>query len=264
MHLSLKDTVAVVTGGAKGTGQAIVRRFLEDGAHVMLADVDPIAGRAVEKELESVGTLRFVECDVGERLDVHNLIAATLDAFGRIDSLVNCAGVDHAADFLELTEADFDEVIRVNLKGTFLTCQAVARHMVQRIQEGGEPGCIVNLSSLSAILASPDRAAYAASKGGAAQFTRAAAVALGPYGIRVNAIGVGVIRSDMPIEVMGDVDAQKRKLARVPLGRFGEAEEIAAIAAFLVSPAASYVTGQTIYADGGILPFGTGLLVRPE
>jgi NAD(P)-dependent dehydrogenase (short-subunit alcohol dehydrogenase family) len=250
----LDNKVAIVTGGAKGIGYAIARRFLEEGARVTIADIDDEAGPRAAAELGVFGRVRYVECDVGERLDVRNMVAATIDAFGDIDILVNDAAMLVKADFLDLDEADFDRVLRVNLKGAFLCGQAVARHMVDRIKAGGAPGSIVNLSSVNAIFAIADQVPYSVSKGGLNQLTRVMALSLAKYGIRVNAIGPGSIATEMLESVMTDPAVRRTILSRTPLGRIGEPREIAAIAAFLASDEASYITGQTIYADGGRLP----------
>ncbi len=250
----LDNKVAIVTGGAKGIGYAIARRFLEEGARVVIADLDDVAGPKATAELSVFGQVRYVECDVGERLDVRNMVAATLDAFGDIDVLVNDAAILVKADFLDLDPADFDRVLRVNLKGAFLCGQAVARHMVERIKAGGTPGAIINLSSVNAIFAIADQVPYSVSKGGLSQLTRVMALSLAPYGIRVNAIGPGSIATEMLETVMTNPEVRRTILSRTPLGRIGEPREIAAIAAFLASNEASYITGQTIYADGGRLP----------
>jgi glucose 1-dehydrogenase len=252
--MKLSGRIAIVTGGARGIGHAITKRFLEDGASVVIADHDEKAGAAAEEELSGLGKVRFVATDIGERLDVHNLIAATIDAFGDIDILVNNAGIVHAADFLDLTEADFDRVMRVNLKGAFLCGQAVARHMVDKVGNGGPPGVIVNMSSINATFAIANQVPYSISKGGVNQLTKVMALALAPHGIRVNAIGPGSIMTDMLAAVANDKEAKRRILSRTPLGRIGDPSEIAAIASFLASSDASYITGQTIYADGGRLP----------
>ncbi len=258
----LDNKVAVVTGGAKGIGYAIARRFLEEGARVMIADADDEAGTKAASELSSLGRVRYFECDVSERLDVRNMVAATADAFGDIDVLVNNAAILVKGDFLELDPDDFDRVLRVNLKGSFLCGQAVARHMVERIEAGGRPGAIINMSSVNAVFAIPDQVPYSVSKGGLAQLTRVMALALAPYGIRVNAIGPGSIATEMLESVMTNPAARNTILSRTPLGRIGEPREIAAVAAFLASEEASYVTGQTIYADGGRLPLNYTVPVK--
>ncbi len=251
--MSLENKAAIVTGGARGIGLAIARRFLDDGARVVIADTDEDAGSEAVSMLGELGAVRFVHCDVGDRLSVRNLVAATVDAFGQIDILVNNAGIAHSAAFLELAEEDFDRVIRTNLKGAFLAGQAIARRMVKQIADGGEPGTIINLSSINAVVAIAEQVPYCVSKGGVGQLTKVMALALAPHGIRVNAIGPGSIQTAMLRSVIGDEEARRRVLSRTPAGRIGEALEIAAVAAFLASDDASYITGQTIYADGGRL-----------
>jgi len=260
--VALDNKVAIVTGAARGIGLAIARRYLEEGARVVIADCDDEAGPAAAEELGALGPVRFVECDVGERLDVRNLVAATLDAFGDIHILVNNAGILAGGDFLDLDEADFDRVIRVNVKGCFLVGQAAARHMVARVKAGASPGTIINLSSINAVVALSNQLPYVVSKGGVAQLTKAMALALAPYGIRVNAIGPGSIMTGLLEAVMEDSEGRRRVLSRTPLGRIGEPREIAAVAAFLASDDASYITGETIYADGGRLPLNYTVPVK--
>jgi len=248
----LSGKVAIVTGGARGIGRAVAARLAEEGMSVMVADVDDEEG---EKTAAALGeAVRFTECDVSEKLDVRNLLAATIDAFGDVHVLVNNAGIVGGAQFLELTEEDFDRVLAVNLKGAFLVSQAVAKHMVERVKAGGPGGAIVNMSSINAVFALPQQVPYSVSKGGLAQLTRAAALALAPHRIRVNAVGPGSIDTAMLASVNRDAAARKMVLSRTPMGRIGQPEEIAAVVAFLASDDASYVTGQTVYADGGRLP----------
>lgn len=250
----LDGRIAIVTGGAQGIGLAIVRRFLTDGAKVMIADINEHGGEAAVEDLKALGEVRFYQTDVAQRLDVHNLIAATIDAFGDIDILVNNAGIVHKADFLNVDEADFDRVLGVNLKGAFLCGQAVARYMVEKIGNGGPAGSIINMSSVNDTFAIADQVPYSISKGGVSQLTKVMALSLAEHGIRVNAIGPGSIMTDLLASVANDRVARQKILERTPLGRIGDPAEIAAIAAFLASNDASYVTGQTIYADGGRLP----------
>lgn len=252
--LSLTNKVAIITGAARGIGFAIAKRFLHDGAKVVIADVDDDAGEAAVEELKGLGDIIYVSCNVAEKLDVRNLVAETLNAFGDIDILVNNAGIAIGSDFLTLEEADFDRVLQVNLKGAFLVSQAVARHMVEKVQAGGTAGAIVNMSSVNAVLAIPSQIPYCVSKGGMSQLTKATALALAPHGIRVNAIGPGSIMTDMLASVNSDKAARNRILSRTPLSRVGEPSEIASVAAFLASDDASYITGQTIFVDGGRLP----------
>ena len=261
--MTLEGKTAIVTGAASGIGRAIAERFLRDKAQVVVADIDTVRGELAERDLGGLGPVRFVKADVGSRLDAHNLVAATLEAFGDIDVLVNNAGIVHGANFLDLREEDFDRVLRVNLKGAFLVGQAVARTMVDRVKAGGPAGAIINMSSINAVVAIADQVPYSVSKGGLNQLTRVMALSLAPHGIRVNAIGPGSIMTDMLTAVNADPAAKNRVLSRTPLGRTGEPSEIAAIAAFLASDDASYITGQTIYADGGRLPLNYTVPVKP-
>ncbi|MCA0275734.1 MAG: SDR family oxidoreductase [Proteobacteria bacterium] len=261
--MKLDGKTAIVTGAAKGIGFAIAERFLREGARVVIADLQQDDGSAAEAELEKLGKALFVRADVAKRLDVHNLVAASLDAFGDVDILVNNAGIDHKADFLDLAEADFDRVLSVNLKGSFLAGQAVARFMVEKVKSGGAPGAIVNMSSVNSVVAIPDQVPYAVSKGGVSQLTTVMALALAPWGIRVNAIGPGSIATDMMARGIADPAARSRVLSRTPLGRLGEPEEIASVAAFLASDDAGYITGQTIFADGGRLALNYTVPVKP-
>jgi len=239
------DKVAIVTGAARGIGLACAKRFLAEGAKVVLADIDESEGTAAAKALGM--SAHFVRCDVGSAKEVAALIAET-ENFGGIDILVNNAGIVHGADFLDLAEADFDRVLRVNLKGAFLVAQAVAKKMVQK-----KRGAIVNMASINSRVAIGNQIPYSVSKGGFLQLTRAMALSLAPHGIRVNAIGPGSIMTDMLKSVATDNEAKRRVLSRTPLGRIGTPEEIASVAAFLVSDDASYITGEIIYVDGGRL-----------
>lgn len=252
--VTLKNKVAIITGAGRGIGYAIAKRFVMEGAKVVLSDVDDDAGQAALEELSALGEVIYIHCNVAERLDVRNLIAETLNAYGDIDVLVNNAGIVAGGDFLDLDIDDFDRVLNVNLRGTFLCSQAVARHLVEKVENGGEPGVIINMSSVNAVLSIPSQLPYCVSKGGVAQLTKTTAIALAPYGIRVNAIGPGSIMTDMLAAVNSDPAAKNRVLSRTPIGRVGEADEIAGIASFLASSDSSYVTGQTIFADGGRLP----------
>ncbi|ABS63703.1 short-chain dehydrogenase/reductase SDR [Parvibaculum lavamentivorans DS-1] len=252
---TLSGKVAIVTGGASGIGRAIAHAFANEGAKVVIADVEEETGEKTAAEIvEGGGEAIFRYCDVGERLDVRNLVCAAGDAFEKVDILVNNAGVvSKGSDFLTLEEEEFDRVIRINLKGHFLVGQAVAQRMVAQIEEGHAPGTIINMSSINAVVAIPAQAAYSASKGGIKQLTEAMALSLAPYGIRVNAIGPGTIQTAMAGNVNENPGANKMLLSRTPLGRVGQPEEIASIAVFLASDGASYMTGQTVYADGGRL-----------
>ena len=251
--MRLSGKTAIITGAAQGIGYAIAKRYLREGAQVVIADINDEKGEEAAKTLSDHGDIHYVSADVGERLDVHNLIAASKDAFGDIDILVNNAGIVIGGNFLEIHEDDFDKVMRVNLKGSFLCAQAAAKQMVKRVENGGPAGCIINMSSINAKLAIPSQIPYTVSKGAVRQLTNVLAQSLAPHGIRVNAIGPGSIATEMLETVVSDPDAKRKILSRTPMGRIGEPQEIAGIAAFLASEDASYITGQTIYADGGRL-----------
>jgi NAD(P)-dependent dehydrogenase (short-subunit alcohol dehydrogenase family) len=242
--MKLQNKVAIVTGATQGIGLACARRLVEEGARVMMADIRPEGREAAE----ALGPqARFHACDVGIKAEVDALVAATLAEFGAIDILINNAGVTHAADFLDLAEEDFDRVLRINLKSMFLCGQAVAREMVKR-----QGGCIINMSSVNSELAIPNQVPYVVSKGGVNQLTKVMALNLAPYGIRVNGIGPGTILTELAKKaVLASPEARHTILSRTPLGRCGEPEEVASIAAFLASDDASYMTGQTLFVDGG-------------
>jgi len=261
--MKLEHKSAIVTGGAHGIGLAIAQRLVAEGARVVIADVDAAAGTAAAAAL-GAAQCRFVAADVGSARDAERLVAETCAAFGGLDILVNNAGIVHAADFLEIAEADFDRVLRVNLKGAFLASQAAARRMVDAVKAGRPPGTIINMSSVNAVVAIANQVPYCASKGGLDQLTKVMALSLAPYGIRVNAIGPGSIMTDILKSVATDKEARHRLLARTPLGHIGEPAEIAAIAAFLASDDASYITGQTLYADGGRLALNYTVPVQED
>ena len=245
--MRLEGKVAVVTGAARGIGAACARRFAAEGAAVVIGDILEEQGEATARSIRDAGgAAAFVACDTGDAPQARALIEETLSRHGRIDVLVNNAGIFTIADFLDVTEEDFDRVLRVNLKGYFLVGQAAARAMA-------EAGCgsIINMSSVNAVMAIESIAAYVVSKGGVNQLTSVMALALAPRGIRVNAIGPGTILTEMAGAMMTDEVARRRILSRTPMGRVGQPEEIAGIAVFLASDDSSYVTGQVIYADGG-------------
>lgn len=268
----MSDKVAIVTGGANGIGLACARRFLTDGAKVVIADANVESGHQALADLEMFGDkVSFLECDVSEKLQVHNLVAETLSQFGRIDVLLNNAGIAVSGGALDLSEDDFDRVLAVNLRGSFLASKSVAQVMVEEIMNREDrsrlterPYSIINMSSINDTLAIPDYLAYVVSKGGLLQMTKAMALELAPYGIRVNAIGPGSVKTNMLAGVVGDSEAQKKIFARTPLGRIAQPDEIAGVAAFLASEDASYVTGQCIYADGGRMALNYTMPVEDE
>jgi len=256
--MKLKDRVAVVTGAARGIGLAIAEEFIGQGAVVVICDVLDDVGLVEAKRIGAT----YMHCDVSKSADIKRLVAAVITQHGAIDVLVNNAAISIVGEFLEITEEQFDQVIGVNLKGTFLMAQACGCEMVKQVQVGRKAGAIVNMSSVNDTLAIPAIAPYTMSKGGVRQLTKVAALALAPHGIRVNAIGPGSIMTDMLKGVANDKAAMQRILSRTPLGRVGEASEIASIATFLASDEASYISGQVIYADGGRMPLNYVVAVK--
>ncbi|WP_333814182.1 SDR family NAD(P)-dependent oxidoreductase [Tabrizicola sp.] len=239
--------VVVITGGAQGIGRSTAERFLNEGARVVIADVNAERLAATAAEIGSTETLLAVVTDVAEKDQVDALVAAAVAAFGRIDVMVNNAGIAPVMDFLSVSPDTFDRVIGVNLKGAFLGTQAAARAMIA--QGGG--GVIINMSSINSGLANPNVATYAISKGGMNQVTSTAAVAFAPHGIRVCGVGPGTIATEIIKGAFTERAGMHAILARTPMGRLGEPEEIAGVVAFLASEDASYITGETIYPDGG-------------
>ncbi len=249
IRFGLGGRVIVITGGAQGIGEACARRLVADGARVALWDVDDARGSALAASLVAGGArASYCHCNVASKADVDAALAATLAAMDRIDGLVNNAGIFKSAPFLDISEADWDAVIAVNLKGHFLVGQAVARQLVA--QGGG--GAIVNMSSVNARLTIASIASYNASKGGIDQLTRVMALALSEHGIRVNGVAPGTIATELAAKaVLTSEEAKARILSRTPMKRLGEPAEVANVVAFLLSDAASYTTGDTVLVDGG-------------
>ena len=239
------DRIALVTGGAQGIGRACAEALAEEGCRIVLADLK----ESVHEAAAVLGGTGYV-CDMGDPGQVAALFERMEAEVGVAHVLVNNAGLAIAGDFLEMPLDDFRRVIDVNLTGVFLATQRAARAMVAR----GIRGAIVNMSSVNAQVAIPAIAGYCASKGGVMQLTKVAALALAPHGIRVNAVGPGSIDTEMMAAVNADPAAFARAMSRTPLGRPGTAREIGDVVAFLASGKASYVTGETIYVDGGRLP----------
>ena len=243
ISFGLRDRIALITGAAQGIGEACARRFAREGARVVIADMADERGCALAAELQA----DYLHCDVGDKRQVDAMVAETMKTHGRIDVLVNNAGIFKAADFLDVSEEDFDAVLRVNLKGAFLVAQAVAREMAR-----AGHGSIVNMSSVNSVLAIPNIASYNVSKGGINQLTRAMALALADRGVRVNAVGPGTIATELAAKaVLTSEEAKNKIMMRTPMKRLGEPSEIADVVAFLASDASSYITGEIIMVDGG-------------
>jgi NAD(P)-dependent dehydrogenase (short-subunit alcohol dehydrogenase family) len=247
--MNLNNKVAIVTGAADGIGKASARAFAEHGADVVLADIESEANMQAAIEIaQSTGRETLaVTCDVSNDDELRQLLNACIDRFGHCDILLNNAGIITTGDILDLDTDDFDRVMSVNLRACFVLSQLVARHMIASDIEGA----IINMASLNSVLAIPNQLAYVTSKGGLQQLTKATALRLAEHNIRVNAIGPGSIKTKVLGAVMTDEAARQRILSRTPLRRLGEPEEVASIAVFLASDYASYITGQTIYPDGG-------------
>jgi 3-oxoacyl-[acyl-carrier protein] reductase len=246
-----RDQVALVTGGGQGIGEATVRRFAEEGAKVVVADLNREAADAVAARITAAdGQALAVRCDVQDEASVEALAEAALGRFGQVDFLVSNAGVTRDNLLHKMSLAEWDEVIQVHTRGAFLCARAVARNMVSR-----RFGKMVFLSSTSA-LGNRGQANYSTAKAGLQGLTRTLALELGPFQINVNSVAPGFVdtamtravaeRLHMPLE-----DFQREAAARVPLGRLGQPEDIAAVIAFLCSADASYVSGQVIYVNGG-------------
>ena len=252
MSKRLAGKRAVITGAAQGIGRAIAAAYLAEGAELLLVDID--AARLAETAA-GLGQEGMV-ADISRKAEIDRIFARVAERWGGLDLLVNNAGVTHAAELDDLSEADFDRVLAINLKAPLWATQAAARLMPPG-------GAVINMSSVNAVLAIPNQIPYAVSKGALKQLTNVTALALSAKGIRVNAIGPGSIMTDMLRGIMNDRAAEEKILSRTPLGRCGEPEEVAAVAVFLASGESSYITGQTIYPDGGRLGLNYTVPVKP-
>ncbi len=240
--------ISLVTGAARGIGFACAQALARTaGGLVILADIDGPGVKKAAAELN--GPSVDMVCDMGNPDRVHAMFDRIDAEFGSLSVLINNAGIADPGDFLETSVERFRAVIDVNLVGAFVATQRAAKSMIA----AGTGGSIVNMSSINAQLAIPTVAAYCASKGGVTQLTKASALALAPYGIRVNAVGPGSIDTAMMAGVNANPDAMDMVLSRTPLKRIGKPEEVAEVVAFLAGDKASYITGQTIYVDGGRL-----------
>lgn len=237
--------LAVITGAAQGIGYACAEALKEDGFDVILSDIN---ADGVAEAGKTLGAVAAIACDMGDLAQIEAMFAEVAK-IGPLAALVNNAGVAMPGDFLSYDVATFDKVIDVNLRGVFVATQMAARVMVENNIEGA----IVNMSSINAQVAIPAIPAYCASKGGVMQLTKVAALALAKNNIRVNAVGPGSIDTEMMAGVNANPDAFKVAMSRTPLGRAGDAREIGDVVAFLCSKKASYITGETIYVDGGRL-----------
>ena len=237
---------ALITGAAQGIGYACAEALKEDGYDVILSDINE---DGLAEASEKLGAVAAIPCDMGDTAQIERMFAVIAASHGPLHALVNNAGVAMPGDFLDYDVETFDKVISINLRGVFLATQMAARVMVENKIEGA----IVNMSSINAQVAIPAIPAYCASKGGVMQLTKVAALALAKHNIRVNAVGPGSIDTAMMAGVNANPEAFRIAMSRTPLGRAGSAREIGDVVAFLCSQKASYITGETIYVDGGRL-----------
>lgn len=246
--MKLKDKVAIITGATKGIGVACAQEFAAEGAQVVACGRSADLGEAVVADIRAQGgEAIFVQCDVSQKAEVDALVAKTVAQYGTVDIVVNNAGVNHSANFFDTTEEDWDWVMSVDLKGTFLLSQAAARVMVAQ----GKGGAIVNVSSVMAQLALADQVPYCAAKGGVNQLTKAMGLALIKHGIRVNAVAPGPVMTELMERVVSSPEKHAVLMDRLPIGYIASCQEIARVIVFMASEDASYFVGQTVYPDGG-------------
>jgi glucose 1-dehydrogenase len=246
----LEDKVAAITGGNQGIGLGIAERFLEEGAAVAICyRSDKEGSERVAANLRSGGgRVVAIQADVSKLADGQRLISETVSQLGALDILVNNAGVEKRASFWDVTEADYDFVLNVNLKGLFFVTQAMVRYLMQ----AKRPGKIINISSVHEELPFPHFSSYCASKGGLKMLTRNLSIELAPLGITINNIAPGAIETPINKNLLNDPVKLKSLLENIPLQRLGKPEDVASIAAFLASSESSYVTGTTFVVDGGL------------
>jgi len=245
----LKDKIALVTGGSRSIGRAIALGFAREGADVAVNyEQHPEAAKEVVQEIERLGRRAVaVKADVSDSAQVRAMVQQVLDTFGRIDVLMNNAGIVRRVPFLELTEEVWDRVVDIDLKGVFLVSQLVAQHMVMQ----GRGGVIINTSSVSSEMAQANLTHYQAAKAGVYMLTRGMALELAGYGIRVNAIEPGLIETDLNRVRLTDPAIRQDRLASIPMGRLGSPDDLVGAAVYLASDMSAYATGSAVRVDGG-------------
>jgi glucose 1-dehydrogenase len=255
--MNLKNKVAIVTGGNSGIGKAIVLELARQGANIVIDYVShPEATEELEKQVHALGdNVIGVKADVSQMSELQNLFAMAVKEFGRVDIMVNNAGIETRTSILDTTEAQYDRVLSINLKSAFFGTQLAAQQMIK--QGGG--GRIINITSVHEDWPMPGNTAYCLSKGGMRMLTRTAGVELAPHNILVVGVGPGAVATPINSGTMNDPALLKKLDDAIPLGRMAKPEEIASLVAFLASDAASYITATTIFADGGIMQSSPGL-----
>jgi glucose 1-dehydrogenase len=253
----LKGRTAIVTGGNSGIGKAIVLELAKQGANVAVDYVShPESAEELERQVAALGDRAIgVDADVSKVADLERLIAVTVKAFGRLDIMVNNAGIETRTSVLDTTEAQYDAVLQVNLKSAFFGTQLAARQMIKQ----GSGGHIINITSVHEDWPMPGNAAYCLSKGGMRMLTRTAGVELAPHKILVAGVGPGAVATPINRSTMQDPAEMARLDAAIPLGRMAQPEEIASVVALLASDGASYITATTVFADGGLMQSSPGL-----
>ncbi len=249
--MQLENKVAIVTGSSLGIGKAIAMAFGKEGASVTVDyRSHPDEAKEAVQEIEKVGARAIsVQADVSKPEDIKSLIQKTVEEFGRLDIMVNNAGIEEKVPFLETPLELWEKVISVNLTGVWLCCQEAAKQMVSQ----GDGGRIINISSIHEEITMPTNAPYCAAKGGLKMLMRTIAVELAPHGITVNNIGPGAIETPINRNLKENPEQMKELLGEIPLGRIGQPEDVASLATFLASDAASYITGSTYFVDGGMM-----------
>ena len=255
--MSLSGKVAIVTGGNSGIGKAIVLALANEGADIVIDYVaDPDATEDLEQQLVALGGKAIgVEADVSKVADLHTLVDAAVERLGRLDIMVNNAGVETRTSVLDTTEEQYEKVLDINLKSAFFGTQLAAKQMIAQ----GDGGRVINITSVHEDWPMPNNTAYCVSKGGMRMLTRTAGVELAPHNILVVGVGPGAVETPINVSTMKDPSKMKTLDAAIPLGRMAKPEEIGSVVAFLAAEGASYLAATTVFADGGLMHSSPGL-----
>jgi len=255
--MNLTGKVAIVTGGNSGIGKAIALALAQQGANIVIDYIaDEQATEALEQQIIALGDQAIgVDADVSKVADLQQLIDSAVKAFGRVDIMVNNAGVETRTSVLDTTEAQYEKVLEINLKSAFFGTQLAAKQMIAQ----GDGGRIINITSVHEDWPMPGNTAYCLSKGGMRMLTRTAGVELAPHGVLVVGVGPGAVETPINLSTMNDPEKMKTLDSAIPIGRMAKPEEIGDVVAFLAGPGASYLAATTIFADGGIMHSSPGL-----